>query len=38
MTMPLEMLPWDIADHLTNDDAIAAYLDACLDDGDPKDG
>ena len=34
--MPLKTLPWDIVDHLTDDDAIAAYLDACLEDGDPK--
>jgi probable addiction module antidote protein len=36
MTMPLKTLPWDVVDHLVSDDAIAAYLDACLDDGDPK--
>ena len=25
---------WDITDHLASDGAIAAYLDACLEDGD----
>ena len=34
--MPLDTLPWDVVDHLTSDKAIAAYLDACLEDGDPK--
>jgi len=34
--MPLKTLPWDAVDHLTSDAAIAAYLDACLEDGDPK--
>lgn len=34
--MPLDTLPWDVVDHLTSDSAIAAYLDACLEDGDPK--
>ena len=34
--MPLKTLPWDVVDHLTSDNAIAAYLDACLVDGDPK--
>lgn len=34
--MPLKTLPWDIVDHLVSEDAIAAYLDACLEDGDPK--
>lgn len=34
--MPLDTLPWDVVDHLKSDSAIAAYLDACLEDGDPK--
>ena len=34
--MGLETLPWDVVDHLTDDAAIAAYLDAALEDGDPK--
>ena len=34
--MPLETLPWDVVDHLTSDSAVAAYLDACLVDGDPR--
>lgn len=34
--MPLKTLPWNVADHLGDDDAAAAYLDACLEDGDPK--
>ena len=34
--MPLKTHPWDVVDHLTSDAAIAAYLDACLEDGDPK--
>ena len=34
--MPLRTLPWDVVDHLTSDNAIAAFLDACLEDGDPK--
>ena len=28
--------PWDIVDQLESEAAIAAYLDACLEDGDPK--
>ena len=34
--MPLKTMPWDVIDHLGSDSAIAAYLDACLEDGDPK--
>ncbi len=34
--MPLKTLPWDVIDHLTSDEAVAACLDACLEDGDPK--
>ncbi|TXI87777.1 MAG: putative addiction module antidote protein [Cupriavidus sp.] len=26
---------WDVAEHLDNDEAIAAYLDAALEEGDP---
>ena len=36
MTMSLKTLPWDAVDHLTSEVAVAAYLDACLEDGDPK--
>ena len=28
--------PWDPADHLNDVDAIAAYLDAAMEDGDPS--
>ena len=34
--MPLKTLPWDVIDHLTSDEVVAACLDACLEDGDPK--
>ena len=34
--MPLKTRPWDIVDRLQSEAAIAAYLDACLEDGDPK--
>ncbi|HWK46092.1 MAG TPA: addiction module antidote protein [Stellaceae bacterium] len=30
-----ETLPWDAADHLDSQAAIAAYLNAVLEDGDP---
>lgn len=30
-----ETLPWDSAQHLETEADIAAYLDACLEDGDP---
>lgn len=33
--MPLETKPWDVAEHLDSDEAIAAYIDASLEDGDP---
>jgi probable addiction module antidote protein len=36
MTMPLETIPWDVTEHLDNDEAIAAYLDAVFEEGDPK--
>ena len=31
-----ETTPWDASDFLTSDEAIAAYLDAALEDGDPR--
>lgn len=34
--MPLETRPWDAADHLDGPEAIAAYLDAAMEDGDPS--
>ena len=34
--MSLKTTPWNATDHLASDAAIAAYLDACLEDGDPK--
>ena len=34
--MPLETIPWDITEHLDSDEAIAAYLDAIFEEGDPK--
>jgi probable addiction module antidote protein len=34
--MPLKTIPWDAAAHLDSPEAIAAYLDAALDEGDPK--
>ena len=33
--MSLETMPWDVTEHLDNDEAIAAYVDAALEDGDP---
>jgi probable addiction module antidote protein len=33
--MTLKTTLWDPADHLTDRDSIAAYLDAALEDGDP---
>ena len=33
--MPLETKPWDVAEHLDSDAAVAAYIDAALEDGDP---
>ena len=32
--MAVETTPWDASDFLTSDEAIAAYLDAALEDGD----
>jgi probable addiction module antidote protein len=34
--MPLETVPWDVTEHLDSEEAIAAYLDAVFEDGDPK--
>jgi probable addiction module antidote protein len=34
--MTLKTIPWDAADHLTDVESIAAYLDAALEDGDPE--
>jgi probable addiction module antidote protein len=34
--MALKTVPWDAADHLTDKESIAAYLDAALEDGDPE--
>lgn len=28
--------PWDVCDHLDTPEAVAAYIDAVLEDGDPK--
>jgi probable addiction module antidote protein len=28
--------PWDVAEHLGSEEAIAAYLDAVMEDGDPE--
>jgi probable addiction module antidote protein len=33
--MALKTIPWDAADHLTDKERIAAYLDAALEEGDP---
>jgi probable addiction module antidote protein len=33
--MPLETRPWDPSEHLDNQEAIAAYIDAALEDGEP---
>lgn len=32
---PLETTRWDAADHLTTPEAVAAYLEAVFEDGDP---
>lgn len=36
MKMALETFPWDVTEHLDSEEAIAAYLDAVFEDGDPK--
>ncbi|MGU9980490.1 addiction module antidote protein [Phreatobacter sp. HK31-P] len=33
--MALETRPWDTSEHLDSSEAIAAYLEAVLEDGDP---
>lgn len=33
--MPLDTKPWDPADHLDTKEAVAAYLEAAFEDGDP---
>jgi len=33
--MPLETVPWDIADSLDTPERVALYLEAVLEDGDP---
>ncbi len=33
--IPLETKPWDAADYLTNEEAIVAYIEAAMEDGDP---
>jgi probable addiction module antidote protein len=34
--MALKTVPWDPADHLGNEEAVTAYLEAAFEDGDPK--
>ncbi len=34
--MTIETTPWDATEFLTSDEAIAAYLEAALEDGEPK--
>jgi probable addiction module antidote protein len=34
--MATKTTPWDPADHLRSDEAIAEYITAALEDGDPK--
>ena len=34
--MAIETTKWDAAEFLTSDEAIAAYLEAAFEDGDPK--
>lgn len=33
--MAIETSPWDVTEFLTTDEAIAAYLEAALEDGEP---
>ncbi len=35
-TKPIKTRPWDAADHLQDEQDIAAYLDAAFEDGDPQ--
>ena len=34
--MPLETKPWDASEYLDSEEAVAAYLDAAFEDGDPQ--
>lgn len=34
--MPLRTMPWDPAEHLNSPDEIVAYLEAVVEDGDPR--
>jgi probable addiction module antidote protein len=34
--MPLKTFPWDPSEHLDSEEAVAAYLEAAFEDGDPK--
>lgn len=34
--MAIETAPWDVTEFLTTDEAIAAYLEAALEDGEPR--
>lgn len=33
--MALETKPWDVAEHLQDEEAMAAYIEVVLEDGDP---
>ncbi|GJE70685.1 addiction module antidote protein [Methylorubrum podarium] len=33
--MALETKPWDVAEHLQDEEAMVAYIEAVLEDGDP---
>lgn len=33
--MTLDTRPWDVAEHLSDEEAIAAYIEAVIEDGDP---
>jgi len=34
--MPVKTTGWDVAEHLEHPEAVAAYLDAAMEDGDPS--
>lgn len=34
--MPTKTTPYDVADYLTNDDRVAAYIELAMEEGDPK--
>jgi probable addiction module antidote protein len=34
--MPVKTTRWDVAEHLDGPEAVAAYLDAAMEDGDPS--